>query len=129
MRSSHIADWFLLFLPCPWVNHSDNTIYPGTLQDSTYCHVELEVKTSGEKRFVLTMVMAIDNSHRLRDKRNPYNSTLLALGLDGDIFQNTVNDVLGGESHKITMTAAYHALEHEHVPILCKFGIIRQVAG
>src|SRR5574344_1678814 len=74
VRSSHIADWCLLFLPCPWVNHGDNTIYPGTLQEVTYCHVELEVKTSGEKRFVLTMVMAIDNSHRLGNKRNPYNS-------------------------------------------------------
>ncbi len=74
MRCSHIADWLLLFLSCRRVNHGDNTIYPGTLQELTYSHVELEVIMLGKIGSSITMVMAIDNSHSLGNKRNPYNS-------------------------------------------------------
>ena len=49
MRSSHITEWFLLFFPCLGVNHSDHTIDPGTLQDTTDSLVVLGVIVSGER--------------------------------------------------------------------------------
>ena len=69
----------------------------------------------------------MNDGHRLCPKRHTDACPDLVAGLLRNVLQHTVNDIVGGETHKVTVTASHHALEDEHVAVVLQRGVVAEI--
>ena len=109
------------------VNDRDDAVDTCLGQYLTDGIIVLKIDVLGKQHLALIAVQAFNDGHRLCPKRHTYACTDLVAGLLRNVLQHTVNDIVGGEAHKVTVTASHHALEDKHVTVALQHGVIAEI--
>ena len=130
--ASHVAGRYLIdgafhLLMGKRVNDRNNAVDTCLGQYLTDGIIVLEIEVLGKQHLALVAVQAFNDGHRFCPKRHTDTCPDLVAGLLRNVFQHTINDVVGCEAHKVTVTASHHALEDEHVAVALQQGVFAEI--